>query len=186
MFALRKLRQIDDDDHFEDYNTYEGGDDKAADTEAAKPADPPAATPAAAKPDLDKNGLPHVTPHEHVVKSNPCVECFKRIFSKLFPYQSVTTFTEWGHLLKNYLLAATILHAIFFGVAIAMIGFQPMIYTMFLGLVCYSCYLTLNNCSICLYMTGLVLSISGGVTWACSYTGQAAATTLHCTKNVSG
>jgi len=81
------------------------------------------------------------------------------------------TFTGWGAKLKYYLFAAAILHCIFFVVSLALIGFEPMFYNMWLALLAYSCYLTLNNCTICTYVTSLVFAIAGGLTWAIAYQG---------------
>lgn len=115
---------------------------------------------------------------------NPCLKCFKKIFSKMYPYYSVTTFTGWGHLMKNYLLFATILHSCFIVVSLALIGFEPMYYNMLLALLAYSCYLTLNNCTICCYITLLVFAIAGGLTWGIAYTGTGGVTSS-CPTNSS-
>ena len=73
MFKLRKLRENIDDDHFQNYEEYEGGDATKApaaaeDTEAATPAATEAAKPAAttSTPLLDVHGNPKVEPHVHV------------------------------------------------------------------------------------------------------------------------
>jgi hypothetical protein len=81
--------------------------------------------------------------------------------------------------LKYYLFAATILHTLFIGIALAFTGFEPMFYNMWLALLAYSCYLTLNNCTICMYVTFLIFAISGGITWGIAYTGTTKSK-MHC------
>ena len=46
-----------------------------------------------------------------------------------------------------------------------------MIYNIWLALLAYSCYLTLNHCTICLYCTFLIMAISGGITYGAGYSG---------------
>jgi hypothetical protein len=77
------------------------------------------------------------------------------------------------------LFGATILHTLFIGIALALTGFEPMFYNMGLALLAYSCYLTLNNCTICLYCTALIFAISGGLTWGIAYTGTSTSK-MHC------
>jgi len=164
----------------------EGGDDHATAAPAGKA--PAAEAPAAAAdPTLDANGLKKHVPKEYVEKPpNACVKCFKKVFTKLFPYNSVITFTGWGKKLKQYLFAATIMHCLFIGISLALIGFEPTYYNILLALFAYSCYLTLNNCTICLYVTFLVFAITGGLTWAIAYTGEAAPSTCTTTSSNSG
>jgi len=95
------------------------------------------------------------------------------------------TFTGWGKVLKYYLFSATILHSLFFGVSLALIGFEPMFYNMWLALLAYSCYLTLNNCTICTYVTFLFFAIVGGLTWGIAYTGSGGAETS-CSLTANG
>jgi hypothetical protein len=189
------FRSAEEDDYYLDYEEYldlEGGDDdgkKPAATPEAK-TDAKEAEPAkeegpkfdANGNQLDKNGLiRHATGYirETPKKDNPCLGCFKKVFSKMYPYNSVETFTGWGKVLKYYLFAATILHTLFIAISLALTGFEPMFYNMLLALLAYSCYLTLNNCTICSYVTLLVFAIAGGLTWGIAYTGTAT-THLHC------
>lgn len=88
----------------------EGGadDGKATPAKADAPAAKADATPAAAAHEpkfdakgfeLDKNGLRkhEVGYHsDHKKEDNACLKCFKKLFTKLFPYNSVETFTGWG------------------------------------------------------------------------------------------
>lgn len=112
------------------------------------------------------------------------MKCFKKIFTKLYPYNSVETFTGWGKVLKKYLFAATISHTAFIAISLALIGFEPMIYNMWLACLAYSCFLTLNNCTILTYVIFLIMAISGGITWACAYRGSEARQ-LHCSTSDS-
>ena len=191
------FRSAEEDDCYLDYEEYldlEGGDDDgkkpAAATPAAAETDAKAAEPAkdegpkfdANGNQLDKNGLiRHKTGYvrSEVKHDNPCLKCFKKVFSKMYPYQSVETFTGWGKVLKYYLFAASILHTLFIAIALALTGFEPMFYNMLLALLAYSCYLTLNNCTICAYVTLLVFAIAGGLTLGIAYTGTATQH-LHC------
>lgn len=77
------------------------------------------------------------------------------------------------------------MHTIFFGVSLALIGFEPMFYNMWLALLAYSCYLTLNNCTICCYVTFLTFAITGGLTWGIAYTGSGGAE-VSCDRTAAG
>lgn len=90
----------------------------------------------------------------------------------MYPFVPVYTSTAWGRKLRYHLLSACILHCLFFGISLALIGFEPMYYNMLLALLAYSCYLTLNNCTICAYMTLLVFAIAGGLTWGIAYSDE--------------
>ena len=52
---------------------------------------------------------------------------------------------------------------IFFVLALALVGFETMALNIFLGSWCYSVYLTINECSIIMYLFFLLMGIFGGL-----------------------
>ena len=56
-------------------------------------------------------------------------------------------------------------HILFFCISLAMVGFQPMMLNGFLATWAYSCYLTLNELSIVLYLIFLVAITISGIYW---------------------
>ena len=99
---------------------------------------------------------------------------FRKLFIYLYPAQNKNTYTKEGDSLRCQILAALVLHTIFAIISLAFIGFEPMIVNMWLMILCYSCYITIRDCTIVLYLICLCLAISGGLSWGFSDQNQGA------------
>ena len=88
---------------------------------------------------------------------------FKKIFFALYPSHPKKTWTKQGEWLRKMLLMAIILHCVFFIASLALIGFETMVINLLLCCWAYSVYLTLNQCSIILYIFFLLSGASCGL-----------------------
>ena len=85
-------------------------------------------------------------------KGNICIRIFKKLFKTMYPAQMKKAWTRQGQWLRKVLLFAVFAHCIFFIVALALVGFQTMIIDFILASWSYSVFLTLNECSILIYL----------------------------------
>tara|TARA_B110000285_G_C14960012_1_gene531193 strand:- start:129 stop:581 length:453 start_codon:yes stop_codon:yes gene_type:complete len=105
----------------------------------------------------------------HSKPDNCCVALGKRLFKRWFPFHATLPFTEEAKKLKLTLNISIGFHSAFFIVSLVLIGFEPMSYNIFLGLMCYSASLTLSICTIYIYLFFLLSALSGGLTWGIKY-----------------
>ena len=87
----------------------------------------------------------------------------QRAFSKLYPVAPKATWTVQGASLRRALGIALILHCVFFVVALALVGFRPMLFELALMALSYSCYLHLREWLVVAYLALLGLAIIYGV-----------------------
>ena len=92
-------------------------------------------------------------------KSGACAGCFKKLFHKMYPATPKRVWTAQGEWLRKMGLIAMIGDFAFFGVALALIGFLPMIQNLFIATVGYSLVLTLREWVIILYLLMKVLAL---------------------------
>ena len=98
-----------------------------------------------------------------------CMRIFKKVFFKLYPSHIKYCWTSQGDWLRKMILTGLCAHILFFVLALALVGFQTMLTDLFLAAVCYSCYLTMNECSVIVYIfflmascfTGLIYGMAG-------------------------
>ena len=62
------------------------------------------------------------------------------------------------------------LHLGFWLISMCIIGYEPMVCNLWLGILGYSCYLTLNVCKIYFYLFCLLSSLIGGMEWGFNHT----------------
>ena len=85
-------------------------------------------------------------------KDNFCVRIFKKVMHKMYPPVPKIAWTTQGKWLRTMVGFFCIMHVIFFVVALAITGFGPMMASMFLSIWSYSCYLTLREWTVILYI----------------------------------
>ena len=76
----------------------------------------------------------------------------------MFPKRAKKTRNNHSDWLRAYIGWSIVLHFMFFVLSLVFIGFWPMIMNLFLATWAYSCYLTLRNCTIFLYLCLLTSS----------------------------
>ena len=91
-------------------------------------------------------------PRRNFNKEGCFMRCTKKIFMRLYPAQKKHAWTKQGQWLRTMLGTACAAHILFFVVALAFVGFQTMLVNLVLASWSYSVYLTLNQCSVFLYI----------------------------------
>ena len=86
-----------------------------------------------------------------------------RVFFSLYPSQKFQAFTEEGHWLRKVCLIATICHLSMTILGLALVGFQCMILNLLECLWMYSCYLTLREREVWVYMIILLILLTMNV-----------------------
>ena len=85
---------------------------------------------------------------------------FNRCFFKLYPAKKKDTTNEVSYWLRMMLLVASILHFTLTMLSLALIGFKPMVFNLIQVMWSYSCYLTLREREVVVYLLILVAQIS--------------------------
>ena len=88
---------------------------------------------------------------------------FNRCFFKFYPSQPKHADTQAGLRLRRALLVSLIMHACFFVLALTYIGFYVMVMEIFFVSWVYTCYLTLHEWAIVVYLFALVIGMIHGV-----------------------
>jgi uncharacterized membrane protein len=91
------------------------------------------------------------------------MKTFARWFYRLYPREAKYSDNQEGDWLRRNFAIITFLHAVFFVVSIVYIGFESMISEIFFGCFAYSCYLTLKQPFIMLYLTLLFAAFLHGL-----------------------
>ena len=87
----------------------------------------------------------------------------RSLFFKLYPNKLRDSSTDEGKALRWLLGVLTYLHILFFMISLTAIGFVSMITELMYGSWAYSCYLTLNECQILIYMIALLINTAVGI-----------------------
>ena len=90
------------------------------------------------------------------------MQCCKKIFFRLYPNKLKPADTHQGLYLRKVLRVLTFLHVLFFFVCLTIVGFLPMLSELGLSAWCYSCYLTLKEWQVILYMLFLFIGLING------------------------
>ena len=88
---------------------------------------------------------------------------FQRCFFRLYPSKPKETDTLEGDDLRFVLKVCTILNAIFFLASLTTIGFVAMLQNIAFGFWSYSCFLTLKEWQVIIYIIGLFFGIAHGI-----------------------
>ena len=91
------------------------------------------------------------------------MNAFRRIFFRLFPNHPKPADTPQGLHLRRVLKYLVTLHILFFFVSLTVIGFLPMISELGLSTWSYSCFLTLREWQVIIYLLLLVVSVVNGI-----------------------
>ena len=87
-----------------------------------------------------------------------CFRIFKKIFNKMWPSKPKQLYTNQGRWLRKMALLFMVLDFMFFVFSLAVVGFEPMLYDLLLGVLGYSVYLTVREWVTMLYLAGKLFS----------------------------
>ena len=88
---------------------------------------------------------------------------FGKAFFKLYPSKPKLAPTPEGQSLRKLFGMAMVLHIVFFVVSLTAMGFLPMLAEIGFSLWAFSCYLTLREWEVVVYLVALLGSIIYGV-----------------------
>merc|ERR1711998_331190 len=90
-------------------------------------------------------------------------ECTKTIFSKMYPRKEKKTWTRQGSWLRKLIKICLWCHITFTLFNFLWVGFTGFFVNLMLTFWCMSCYYTLNQCSIIIYIVFLIMAIIFGI-----------------------
>ena len=102
-------------------------------------------------------------PTRNLKKEGCLMRCGKKTFNRLYPAQQKKAWTTQGKWLRSCIQAGFTIHLIFFVGSLLFIGFMTMLISLMLAAWSYSCYLTMNQCSIIFYMFLLIMATIYGL-----------------------
>ena len=85
-----------------------------------------------------------------------CLGLIIKLFTKMYPAEPKKLYTPQGESLRGFFKCMMYMNLLGFVVSIVYVGFVAMIFSMFLGLMSYSGYLTLREWVIILYNIALI------------------------------
>ena len=91
------------------------------------------------------------------------MDCLKKLFFSLYPSKPIELNTPEGFYLRRVLLITLYLDITFFVLSELFVGFEPMIYAILFAAIAYSCYLTMKQFVIFLYVLLLGVEVFYGL-----------------------